>query len=206
MKSVNLFGLLQEAGIEVDDRGIRSRKDPQTVLPLTRFHTEEEVEDLANEALGSMSDSGLAAANLHPVVSEIFAELAMNAVQHAESEVGACGLIQFYQFQQGRRFICAVADGGIGIRHALERNPALLDQVPYDWDAIELALQERVSGTGERTRGIGLYGIAEDMRKPGRQLIIHSGIGSVEIKEERESGGRRTTLFPGTLTFAAIPA
>ena len=206
LKSANLFGLLQADGVEVDDRGIGIRRDRKIVLPLTQFHTEQEVEDLANAALESMSESGLAAANLYTVVSEVFAELAMNAVQHSESRIGAFGLIQFYGFEKGRRFICVVADGGIGIRSSLERNPALRDKVPYDWVAIELALRERVSGTGESTRGIGLYGIAEDMRKPGRHLFIHSGIGSVETTEELESEARRTTLFPGTSAFAAIPA
>jgi anti-sigma regulatory factor (Ser/Thr protein kinase) len=166
---------------------------------------EAEVEELANRALEALGEAGLGAVNLHPLVSEVFAELALNAVQHAESRIGACGLIQFYEFQQGRRFLCVVADGGIGIRQSLERNPELADQVPYDWVAIELALRERVSGTGSKTRGIGLYGVAEDMRKAGRQLIIHSGIGMVETNEELESEAKRTTLFPGTLAYASIP-
>ena len=205
LKSVGLFDLLKTAGVDADDRQIRARPDPQLVLALTRFSTESEVEELANRALDSLSQAGLGAANLHPLVSEMFAELALNAVQHSESPVGACGLIQFYEFQHGRRFVCVVADGGIGIRRSLERNPELADQVPYDWVAIELALRERVSGTGSKTRGIGLYGVAEDMRKAGRQLIIHSGIGMVETNEELESEAKRTTLFPGTLVYASIP-
>ncbi|MEX0786081.1 MAG: hypothetical protein WD939_05545 [Dehalococcoidia bacterium] len=205
LKSIGLFAVLQDAGVEVDDRGIRERADQQVVLPLTPFSTETEVEDLANAALDTLSARGLGAANLHPVVSEVFAELALNAVQHSESTVGAFGLIQFYEFQQGRRFVCAVADGGIGIRKSLERNPQLTDDVPYDWVAIELALRERVSGTGQSTRGIGLYGIAEDMRKAGRQLVIHSGIGMLQTTEELESEAKRTMLFPGTLAYASIP-
>ncbi|OGO50220.1 MAG: hypothetical protein A2148_04295 [Chloroflexi bacterium RBG_16_68_14] len=202
---MGLFDALKQAGVEVDDRGVRGRSDPQLILPLTRFSEEREVEDLANRALEALNKAGLGAANLHPLVSEIFAELALNAVQHAESPIGAFGLIQFYELQQGRRFVCAVGDGGIGIRRSLERNPDLADQVPYDWVAIELALRERVSGTGSKTRGIGLYGVAEDMRKAGRQLIIHSGIGMVETNEELESEAKRTTLFPGTLAYASIP-
>jgi hypothetical protein len=62
-----------------------------------------------------------------------------------------------------------------------------------------------VSGTGNPTRGIGLFGISEDMRKPGRQLIIHSGIGAFRINEELTSQVWRTVLFPGTLAYASIP-
>jgi len=108
--------------------------------------------------------------------------------------------------EQGRRFLCAVADGGIGIRCSLERNPELRPRISYDWVAIELALRERISGKGEPTRGIGLYWVSEEMRRSGRQLIVHSGIGALTINEEVESEAKRTTLFPGTLAFASIPS
>lgn len=94
----------------------------------------------------------------------------------------------------------------MGIRHALTRNPDLADKVSYDWDAIELAIQEGISGTGSKTRGIGLFGVAEDMRKPGRQLIIHSGIGMLQINEGRQGEAQRTAPFPGTLVSASIAA
>jgi len=205
LKALGLFRVLEGVGVEVDDRGIRARQDTQLILPLTGFREEAQVEELANQALDALTRAGLGSANLHPLVSEVFAELALNAAEHSESEVGAFGFIQFYQFQEGRRFICAVADGGIGIRRSLERNPELRDRVPYDWTAVELAMRERVSGTGAKTRGIGLYGVAEDMRKAGRRLIMHSGIGMLETSEEMETEARRTTLFPGTLAFASIP-
>ena len=205
LKSLGLFHTLQHASVEVDDRGVDVRPDPQLILPLTGFREQPEVENLANQALEALTRAGLGSANLHPLVSEVFAELALNAAEHSESAIGAFGFIQFYEFHEGRRFVCAVADGGIGIRRSLERNPDLRDRVPYDWAAIELAVRERVSGTGVKTRGIGLYGVAEDMRRAGRKLIIHSGIGMLETSEEMESRATRTTLFPGTLAYASIP-
>ena len=205
LKSLGLFRTLQDAGVEVDDRGIRDKKDPQLILPLTGFATEYEVEQMANLAWHALSDSGLGSANLHPLVSETFAELGLNAAEHAESPIGAYGFIQFYEFEEGKRFVCGVADGGIGIRSSLERNPEIRDRVPYDWVAIDLAVRERVSTTGNTTRGIGLYGVAEDMRVPHRQLIIHSGQGSLYISEDIETESRRANLFPGTLTYASIP-
>lgn len=205
LKSLGLFEALQSEGVEVDDRGIPKREDPQVVLPLTPFTTESEADEITNAAFDALGESKLGAGNLYPLVSEVFAELALNAVTHAESKVGAYGFIQFYEFKSGKRFVCGVADGGIGIRASLERNPELRDRISYDWDAIELAVRERVSGTGEPTRGIGLYGVAEDLRKPGSQLIIHSGIGSLMISERVETQAKRTTLFPGTLTYASIP-
>ena len=205
LKSLGMFEMLRGNGVDVDDPGIDCRESLHVVLPLTKFDNESQAESLANSVLDALSGSGLGAANLYPIVSETFAELAVNAVQHSASEIGALGLIQFLDSEEGRRFVCVVADGGIGIRRSLARNSGLEPLVPYDWIAIELALRERVSGTGDPTRGLGLFGVAEDMRREGRRLIVHSGIGSLEIHEDMQSRSRRTRLFPGTLAFASIP-
>ena len=79
LKSVGLFDTLRQAGVEVDDRGISRRTDQQLILPLARFQDESEVEDLANKALDALQSAGLGSANLYPLVSEVFAELAFNA-------------------------------------------------------------------------------------------------------------------------------
>lgn len=205
LKALGLFEVLRSGGVEVDDRGVRAGGTSKLILPLTRFETESDAEDLANMALDGLGTAGVGASNLYPVISEVFAELANNAVQHSESPIGAYGFVQFFEFEEGERFVCGVADGGIGIRASLERNPALREKARYDWSAIELAVRERVSGTGDKTRGIGLYGVSEDMRVPGRQLIIHSGIGSLRLSEDVQSEARRTAMFPGTLAYASLP-
>ena len=72
--------------------------------------------------------------------------------------------------------------------------------------AIELATRERISGTGDPNKGIGLFGVAEDARKGDRRLIVHSGIGVLEISEEVRQDSRRTNPFPGTLGFMSFPS
>ena len=206
LQTIGLFRILKNAGTEIDDRGVAPTDLRRIGIDLRRFETEQDVDDIANEALEHLSAQDLGAPNLRPIVAETFAELGSNAVQHSNSTIHSYGMIQYYEWESGARFACIVADGGIGIRRSLERNPSLQGRVYYDWDAIELAMQERVSGTGIPTRGIGLYAIAEDMRKPGHQFLIHSGIGLVRQSEELEADARRTTLFPGTLAYATIPA
>ncbi len=205
LKSLGLFETLKEHGVEVDDRGVSQGQTQRVIIPLTKLESEFQMDHVTNNALEALSESGLGSPNIHPDVSEVFAELSSNAIQHSESPVDAYGIIQYFEFQQGNRFVCAVGDGGIGIRRSLENNPDLRDRVPYDWVAIELALRERVSGTGNKTRGIGLFSIAEDARKANRQLIIHSGLGMVEIREDVQSEARRSRLFPGTLGYTSIP-
>ena len=205
LNSLGLFSILQDNGIEFDDRDVHERPDPQLVVPLTRFDDETEVDEITNDAYEALQGSGLGSPNLYSFVSEIFSELAMNAAQHADSSIGAYGVIQFHSFRSGQRFVCGVADGGMGIRKSLERNPEHREFIPDDWTAIEYALRERVSGTGDTYRGFGLFGVSEDMRNPGGRMIIHSGIGSLQVTEGLEGASQRTRLFPGTLAYVSIP-
>jgi hypothetical protein len=206
LKSMELFRILQDSGVEVDDRGVGSGAATRLIIPIAQFTTETEVDTIASQASERLSAAGVGAANLYSVVAEVFAELAMNAVQHSQSEIGCLGLIQFYQSESGERFVCAVG-GGIGIKASLETNRDLRRRATYDWTAIEMALEEGISGTGSNRRGIGLFGVAEDMAKPGRQLIIHSGIGLLRrTGGGARSGATRTPVrFPGTLVSASIP-
>ncbi len=205
LKSLGLFDILKGCGVEVDDRGVGGRDDQKTILPITHFETTADASDVTNTAFAKLQSAGVGAANLTSVVTELFSELALNAVQHSESQVGAFGCVQFSESEKGSRFTCTVADGGIGVYTSLRRNEAHRSRVTYDWDALELAVRERVSGTVDPHRGIGLYGVSEDVRQPGRSLLLHSGVGSLEITEDLESSARRTRLFPGTLAFLSIP-
>lgn len=205
LKSLGLFDLLKQYEVEVDDRDIHKRDDQKTILPITHFETTAEASQVTNDAFDRMQAAGVGAANLTSVVIELFSELALNAVQHSESEVGAFGCIQFVEYERGARFTCTVADGGIGVYSSLCKNEALRSRVSYDWDALELAVRERVSGTGDQHRGIGLFGVSEDVRRPNHSFLLHSGQGSLTISEELESAAKRTRLFPGTLAFLSIP-
>ncbi len=205
LKSLGLFDILKGTGVEVDDRDIGLRDHSKTILPITQFGTTSEATVVTNKAYERLQASHLGAVNLTPVVTELLGELVMNAAQHSESAIGSFACVQAFDFETGPRFTCAVADGGIGVHAHLRRNAALRPRVTYDWDALELAVRERVSGTGDPHRGIGLYGVSEDVRRPGRSLLLHSGMGSLEITEELESSAKRTRLFPGTLAFLSIP-
>lgn len=206
LKSTGLFNMLKESGVEIDDRGIGEASTSQMILPLSRFSTVFEAENLGNSALEHLSHPPSPGPQFASVVSETFSELAANAAQHSHSIIGGLGMIQFYDFQEGQRFVITVGDGGIGIRKGLSNNPELEQRIHYDWTAIELATRERVSGTGDPYRGIGLYGVAEDARKGGRRLIIHSGIGVLQISEDIRQESHRTNLFPGTLAFMGFQA
>ncbi len=174
LKSIGLFGILQGSGVEVDDRGIQTHEQRKVILPIARFKSTAEAVAITNTAFERLQSAHVGAANLTQIVTELFSELALNAAQHSESEIGAFGCVQFFECDaRGPRFICTVVDGGIGVFASLRRNLELRTRVNYDWDALELAVRERISGTGDPHRGIGLYGVSEDVRLPGRSLLLH---------------------------------
>jgi len=204
LAALGVFAILKELKVEVDDRGVHSGDATKIILPLTRFSTSADASAMTNRAAESLSSSGYGSVNMATIVAELFSELALNAAEHGQSSVGAFGCIQLYDSPKGPRFACTVADGGIGVFASLGRNESLRPRFHYDWDALELAIRERVSGTGNPHRGIGLYGVSEEVRCPGRSLLLHSGLGTLLIGEDLESSARRSSLFPGMLAHLTI--
>jgi hypothetical protein len=206
MKSAGAFDLLRSRGVEVDDRSMSAVDPSRTVLPITSFADVHGAEQMVNRAHVSLSALQMASVNTSRVVAELFSELANNAAEHSNSPVGAFGWINVVEIDGQARFSCVVADGGIGVRQSLAKNPVHGRRVSYDWDALERATRERVSGTSNPHRGIGLWSVADDARELGATLFLHSGIGSLEVSADRESKALRTRLFPGTLAYLSLPA
>ena len=207
LNDLGMFAVLRDAGVRVDYFDAPNTERWQLVLPLTRLRSISEVEDLENSLIENLEQRNLSSTNLHTDVTVVFAELGNNAVEHAESPIDAYGLIQYYGFQQGHRFVCAVADGGIGIRASLQNNPEYENRALTDWGAIEYAIQENTSGTNDRTRGMGLFHIANDILPPDRELNISSGRGFLHTDGKTlQTRSTRSNLFPGTSAFINVPA
>ena len=204
LTELGLFRTLREANVNVLHHHVVEPAG-NVLLPLTRFNTLNEAAELTNSVEESLYRSGQGSANIHPLVCELLSELLNNAAEHSESSIGAFGLVHFYSSGQDRRFICGVADGGIGIRSSIERNPAL-EHYGRDWSAIELATKELVSGTMSKTRGIGLYSVFEEMHILGRELVVHSGRGILEKGEDSQLQFVKANSFPGTMVYFSVQA
>ncbi len=203
LRELGLFSALGDRGVTVEAVTTEFAIDHVVVLPITNFSTTNGAEELAYEALDRWNQ-GQIPGNLRSQASETFGELANNAAEHAQSPVGAFGIILFYQDgrspQSARHLACAVADGGLGIREALGRNPTL--RRTTDSEAIELALRERNSGTGLPSRGIGLSWVTQS----SPLLTVHSGGGVVVIGSEEVPPHSREDdiVFPGTYVSASV--
>lgn len=210
LKATGLLSTLAEIGVAFDDGGIGAADESQTILPLRQFASISEVENLVDETLDRLRYEVGLPGNFGVIATDTFAELGINAVQHAESPIDAFGLAQsLHSPQQEKHFACAVADGGIGIRLALHNNREIAP-LSDDEAAIDYAIYENISGTGLPLRGMGLFEIAAAARNSaGRGFILHSGVGIAMLGADRQPSASWPTYervrFPGALAAARIP-
>jgi hypothetical protein len=202
--SLGFVDILRNANVSVTGTA-EVGADPKVVLPLTVFSSPAVAENVVEAAFLSLERSGLGVGNLRLLVGQLFSELALNAVQHAKSPIGAYGYVQYYEFEEGPTFVAAVADGGIGIQASLHNNPELR-YIHTDAHAIDEALRLQVTGTGEKNRGIGLNWVRERTgASPGRRLSMHSVAGAIVVEGPQSTSASFAKLFPGTSAILWIP-
>ena len=174
------------------------------ILCPTEFHSMRDAQELTNAFEEALASHSMGSASVNPEVVEIFAELVGNAAEHGMSEYGAHAHIRSIPHRKGFAFDVVIADSGPGIPTTLRRN-AGLPKPGTDAEAIGLAIQELVSGTGDPTRGIGLWMTVTEMRKPGRKLWIHSGSGLLTLYGAGYPALRETEYRQGTMVRLTIP-
>jgi hypothetical protein len=181
----------------VDPDELRRHDRSDVLIPLKRFRTPTEAEELSEHLRGFIRSHDLPPP-LHRVIWEVASELCDNAASHSGSPCGAFLAAQSYH--DGRHI--AVADLGIGIRAHLANNP-LYANLPSDVAAIREAIKPGVSGTGG-DRGWGfeeVQGQAEAAK--GARLNVVSGTGRCHITIDADKRTRDFSTsvrsFPGTL-------
>jgi hypothetical protein len=126
--------------------------------------------DLLEKQLPTASPSVLRSARF------VFEELGVNIVQHSGAPQTGFGIAQAYP-EKGR-FQIAFADSGVGFRSSLARNAELQGRVADDAIAIQLAVEQGLSGIGGSQRsnmGIGLSLLRELSDLVHGNLWIASG-------------------------------
>lgn len=203
------FGDRLETNIDLTPLEERSRHNPGTLQELVNFHTEEEIPgiiDRISEILQRQQYLVKERAAICATLSEICA----NAVEHSSSPFGAYAAVQAYHHVvSGRRgpgeeVLIAIADGGVGIRQTLSRNPDHAEYTATDNEAIRHSLKMGVSSSGELGRGGGLTVVAQIAARSGGSLSLRSGSGRVTTYADRTSS-RNVPPFPGTFVRVSLP-
>ena len=194
------------AGVALRDARRREMNGQETEYALepTTFRSMREAQGITDVLEDSLADRNLGAPNVRPELVEIFSEIVNNAAEHGMTESGASAHVRFMPHRRGSAFDVVVADEGPGIRTTMAGHPGLAEDAT-DSEAIMLAVQELVSGTGNPVRGIGLWMTVTEMRKPGRKLWIHSGSGLLTMYGEFAPEFRETEHRRGVMVRLTIP-
>ncbi len=173
----------------------------KAVLPITRFDTVDDVERIANLLELAPGDGP---ANVRDEMPGIFYELALNAVQHAQSGMG-CYAVAMYgtDVSQGIVYAVGVADCGIGIPASLRGNPDFA-AIANDAEVIVHATELHVTGTGEVERGLGLDHVMGVMQSFGGNCVIIAGGGYMNVTNGSEIAKGTLDYVPGTVVVATI--
>jgi hypothetical protein len=157
-----------------------------SILPLRRFGTFPDVEDIALETVDLLHRQSEAVGCWGNAMFAAVSELCNNALQHGKNELGAYVVAERTANRGGSELRLAIADLGIGIpEHIRSQHPEWQD----DTAAIARAIERGVSGTGDIYRGNGFSEVFDEalqtdlVRARSAAIVdIRSGRGRVSVE------------------------
>ena len=209
MDFFRLFGGRISTNADLASLEERRRHNPGTLQELVNFHTEEEIPGIIERISEILENQGYRLRERVAICSTL-SEICANAAEHGTSSFGAYAAVQAYHHivsgsrRRGEEVLIAIADGGVGVRETLSRNPKYAEETATDNDALRHALEMGVSGTGQIGRGGGLALVAGIASRSGGSLSLRSGTGRVTVYESRKNA-RNVPRFPGTFVRVSLP-
>jgi anti-sigma regulatory factor (Ser/Thr protein kinase) len=209
MNFFRLFGGRVRTNVDVASLEERRRHNPGTLQELVNFHTEQQIPGIIQRISEILENQGYRLKERVAICS-VLSEVCANAAEHGASSFGAYAAVQAYHHivsgarRRGEEVLLAIADGGVGVRQTLSRNPKYDEHTTTDNDALRLALEMGVSATGEIGRGGGLALVARIAADSGGSLSLRSGTGRVTVYEDRKNS-RNVPQFPGTFVRVSLP-
>jgi hypothetical protein len=212
MNFFRVFGKRIKTNADVATLEERRRGNPGTLQELINFHSEEEIPGIINRISEILENKDYRLRERAAICATL-SEICANAVEHGRSPFGAYASVQAYQHivsgprrgeRQGEEVLVAIADGGVGVRETLSRNPKYAEHTDSDNDALRHALKMGVSGTGEVGRGGGLAVVGQIATRAGGSLSLRSGSGRVTFYGDR-TNSRNVPAFPGAFVRVSLP-
>ena len=177
----------------------------EPIVSCFHFRNEPDIDRLSDEMYLKFDSVLSGYSSLFDGCYEIFSELTINALFHAESN-GGFVLAQKYDYDSGPAIEIAVADPGIGIRNSLSKNSELAG-IDRDSSAIRKAMEEGVTSVSHSHRGYGFVHLAHNVQlEQSRRMIIRSGNGIIILSGDGEIREEDTAVeYPGTVVNVTIP-
>ncbi len=149
----------QRLGVEIPER-FRRRDADDRFVALNQIVDLRVARELADASVASLAANLPAAApSVLRFARFVFEELGVNVVQHSGQPETGFGLAQAYPNRRPPRYQFAFADRGVGFLSSLQRNPELAGSISDDAEALQLAVEEGMSGAAldaRKNMGIGL--------------------------------------------------
>src|ERR687893_2663703 len=131
MNFFKVFGHRVETNADLAVLEERRRGNPGTLQELINFHSEEEIPGIINRISEILENKDYRLRERAAICATL-SEICANAVEHGRSPFGAYAAVQAYQHivsgpkrgeREGEEVLVAIADGGVGVRETLSRNP-----------------------------------------------------------------------------------
>lgn len=209
MDFFSMFDGRIQTNVDVSSLEERERHDPGTLQELINFNNEAEIPAII-QRISKILENQEYLLKERVAICSTLSEICANAAEHGASSFGAYAAVQAYHHivsgsrRRGEEVLVAIADGGVGVRETLSRNPAYAEHTETDNDAIRHALEMGVSTTGEVGRGGGLTLVAQIAARNVGSLSIRSGSGRITVYEKRKNS-RNVPNFPGTFVRVSLP-
>jgi hypothetical protein len=215
MNFFRTFGNRVKTNVDVAALEERRRGNPGTLQELINFHSEEEIPEIINR-ISEILENQEYRLRERAAICATLSEICANAVEHGRSPFGAYAAVQAYHHivsgrhgspsreRRGEEVLIAIADGGVGVRETLSRNPEYAEFTRTDNDALRHAVKMGVSGSGEIGRGGGLAVVGQIAARAGGSLSLRSGSGRVTFYGDR-TNSRNVAPFPGTFVRVSLP-
>jgi len=173
----------------------RRRSSEGRFCEVVQARSEEEGEAVVGDVMKILDRSVAGVSTIYDAVHYALLEIVNNVFHHAHSPTQAVMCAQLYAHL--RRVELAVVDSGRGIRASLGQNPKLAGQFATAAEAIELAVQPRVTGRPDYNTGEGLFFTLEFVKANRGDACVHSHDGALRVRAG-EVSVQTTPFWPGT--------
>jgi hypothetical protein len=176
---------------------------PNTLLPLTRLDSSEDVDDVAQKVRERVStmieEGGKKEAGIKRRLPSTSKELCQNIFDHAQVNRGWVAA-QRYSKVQTPYIELAIGDAGRGVRASLsERYPDLREKEHAE--VLHRAIEQGLSRRTNRGRGMGFYVLKKAAKKLDGRFLLRSGDGALRMRRYSSEvvPSSRECAVPGTL-------
>jgi hypothetical protein len=156
---------------------------------VVQVQSEDEGDEVVGEVMRILDRNVEGISGIYDAALHAFLEIVNNVFHHAQSPTHAIICAQSYPWL--RCVELAVVDTGRGIAASLGQNPELAGRFTSAAEAIELAVQPRVTGRPEHNSGEGLFFSLEFVKANRGQACVYSQDGALWLR------GARMVAQPG---------